>query len=97
MQARYARLFADSRVSFNRGVAARVGTSIIAFGDDTTSRRHGPQVAALDGRPLPLVPGGRTDLPGGAVLTFTQAAGRWCAGPTAPSWRPAAGWVTTRF
>lgn len=81
VQARYTRLPSSSvdTVSFNRGVAARVGGSVIAFGDDTTSQRRDPQVATLDGRPVDLsVP--RTELPGGAVLTNDAESGavvRW--------------------
>jgi hypothetical protein len=81
VQARYTRLptSASAAVSFNRGAAARVGDSVIAFGDDTTSSRRDPQVAWLDGEPLELVPG-TTDLPGGVVLTVNDTRGaivRW--------------------
>jgi hypothetical protein len=91
VQGRYARVPGNlDTISLNRGVAARVGDSIIAFGDDTTSRRFDPQVATLDGRPLSLAPG-TTHLPGGAVLTVTARRGsvvRWPDGTelTAGRW-----------
>lgn len=83
VQGRFQRLAlptGPSAGSYNRGVAARVGTSVIAFGDDTTSRRHDPPVATLDGQPVTLAAGTRTSLPGGATLTFTTVRGavvRW--------------------
>lgn len=80
VQARYVRRpGSSSSVSLNRGAAARVGASVIAFGDDTTSARRDPQVATLDGQPLVLT-AGPTDLPGGALLTFDGTRGavvRW--------------------
>ncbi|MEV5749805.1 nidogen-like domain-containing protein [Actinoallomurus sp. NPDC052308] len=81
VQGRYTRLpHRSSSMSVNRGVAARVGNSVIAFGDDTTSEPLDPQVATLDGRRLPLKDGATTKLPGGAVLTFGKVRGavvRW--------------------
>ncbi|MCO6005420.1 VWD domain-containing protein [Actinoallomurus purpureus] len=81
VQGRYTRLPRRSTsMSVNRGVAARVGRSVIAFGDDTTSGPLDPQVATLDGRRLPLKEGTTTNLPGGAVLTFGKVRGavvRW--------------------
>jgi hypothetical protein len=84
VQGRYQRLRLPdgtaSSGSYNRGIAARVGSSVIAFGDDLTSRRHDPPVATLDGQRIALTDGMRTNLPGGAVLTFTTARGavvRW--------------------
>lgn len=80
VQGRYTRLSPELKtVTFNRGVAARVGSSVIAFGDDSTSLRRGSLVAALDGQPLALTPG-RRDLPGGATLTVSEKRGavvRW--------------------
>ncbi|WP_433174605.1 nidogen-like domain-containing protein [Actinoallomurus sp. CA-150999] len=81
VQGRYTRLpHRSTSMSINRGVAARVGGSVIAFGDDTTSEPLDPQVATLDGRRLPLKEGVTTKLPGGAVLTFGKVRGavvRW--------------------
>lgn len=94
VQGRYARIRSGpSTISINRGTAARVGNSVIAFGDDKTSDRLDPQVATLDGRRLALIPGSKINLPGGAVLTYGYvrgpvvrwpdgtelAAGRWIA------------------
>ena len=94
VQGRYVRLPGrSSTVSVNRGVAAKVGRSVIAFGDDTTSEPLDRQVATLDGKRIALSPGMRQALPGGAVLTFSAvrgavvrwpdgtelAAGRWIA------------------
>ncbi|GAA4631992.1 hypothetical protein GCM10023196_063570 [Actinoallomurus vinaceus] len=76
VQGRYTRLpHRSTSMSVNRGVAARVGRSVIAFGDDTTSEPLDPQVATLDGRRLPLKEGITTKLPGGAVLTFGKVRG----------------------
>ncbi|GAB3965586.1 hypothetical protein GCM10029978_028650 [Actinoallomurus acanthiterrae] len=81
VQGRYTRLpHRSTSMSVNRGVAARVGGSVIAFGDDTTSEPLDPQVATLDGRRLPLKEGVTTKLPGGAMLTFGKVRGavvRW--------------------
>lgn len=68
------------QVSQNLGVAARVGDSIIAFGDSPTARRRDPLLATLDGQPVTLTAGMRTNLPGGAVLTYDTDRGavvRW--------------------
>jgi choice-of-anchor C domain-containing protein len=54
-------------VSFNHGVAARVGSSVIAFGDDAETSLGAGRKATLDGQPLPLEPG-QLGLPGGSVL-----------------------------
>jgi hypothetical protein len=84
VQGRYVRLPGrSSTMSVNRGVAAKVGSSIIAFGDDTTSEPLDPQVATLDGRRIALTPGMSKALPGGAVLTFSAVRGavvRWADG-----------------
>ncbi|HLL64835.1 MAG TPA: nidogen-like domain-containing protein [Micromonosporaceae bacterium] len=84
VQGRYQRLRLSggtvTGASYNRGVAARVGDAVIAFGDDATADRRDPQVASLNGQPLALVDGARTTLPGGAVLTFSSGGGavvRW--------------------
>lgn len=77
---RYVRRPGTTAISLNLAVAARVGTSVIAFGDTATAERRDPLVATLDGQPLALTPGMRTTLPGGAVLTFTTTGGaavRW--------------------
>jgi hypothetical protein len=81
LQGRYTRistLNGPSDFTLNRGVAMRVGPSVLTFGDDATSHRGDPQVAALDGRPLALNPG-TTNLPGGVTLTVSEAghAIRW--------------------
>ncbi|MER7276378.1 nidogen-like domain-containing protein [Dactylosporangium sp. NPDC000244] len=80
VQVRYTRLPNTSpSVAFNRGVAARVGGSILAFGDNTTSAPGSPLVATLDGQPFEVRPG-TTSLPGGAVLRFSGVSGavvRW--------------------
>ncbi|MFD0743174.1 nidogen-like domain-containing protein [Phytohabitans flavus] len=79
VQARYVRRPGlTPTISINHGVAARVGTSIIAFGDSPTAQLRDPLVATLDGQPLAL--GGPTELPGGAVLTYDNVRGavvRW--------------------
>ncbi|MFP3963836.1 VWD domain-containing protein [Actinomadura fulvescens] len=84
VQGRYVRLPGrSSTISVNRGVAAKVGRSVITFGDDTTSEPLDPQVAALDGKRIALKPGMRMTLPGGAVLTFSAVRGavvRWADG-----------------
>lgn len=72
---RFVRRPGTTAISLNRAVAARVGTSVIAFGDTATGERFDPLVATLDGQPVPLTPGMRTTLPGGAALTFTTAGG----------------------
>ncbi|WP_433334455.1 nidogen-like domain-containing protein [Spirillospora sp. CA-294931] len=76
VQGRYTRLpNRSSSMSVNRGVAARVGGSVIAFGDDATSQPLDPQVARLDGRRLPLKQNTTTTLPGGAKLTVSRVRG----------------------
>ncbi|WP_433327842.1 nidogen-like domain-containing protein [Spirillospora sp. CA-294931] len=84
VQGRYVRLPGrSSTISINRGVAAKVGKSVIAFGDETTSEPLDPQVATLDGKRIALKPGMRQTLPGGAVLTFNYVRGavvRWADG-----------------
>ncbi|WP_433337849.1 nidogen-like domain-containing protein [Spirillospora sp. CA-294931] len=84
VQGRYVRLPGrSSTMSINRGVAAKVGKSVIAFGDDTTSEPMAPQVATLDGKRIALKPGMSQKLPGGAVLTYGYVRGavvRWADG-----------------
>ncbi|GIJ23944.1 nidogen-like domain-containing protein [Micromonospora lutea] len=54
-------------ISFNRGAAARVGDSVIAFGDDASTTPGAEMAATLDGRPL-TVGTAPTELPGGATV-----------------------------
>jgi hypothetical protein len=74
VQGRFLRIPGETRIAYNRGVAARVGSSVIAFGDDTTSSRGQALVATLDGQPLALTTG-TTNLPGGARLVVSDARG----------------------
>lgn len=68
VQARYVRQPGhNDSISFNRGVAARVGTSVIAFNDNQQATTGSPVTATLDGRPLPLTDT-ETALPGGATV-----------------------------
>ncbi|MEE4540624.1 nidogen-like domain-containing protein [Streptomyces sp. V4-01] len=70
VQARYVRVPGQNQsVAFNRGVAARVGTSVIAFNDTPQTAFGGPVTATLDGLPLPLTDTG-TALPGGATVAL---------------------------
>ncbi|MBV1849036.1 nidogen-like domain-containing protein [Catellatospora tritici] len=79
VQTRYGRR-GDPTIAFNRAIAARVGGSVIAFGDEPSLHPGDPVYATLDGVHLALSEGSRTDLPGGAVLTFSSGRGavvRW--------------------
>jgi hypothetical protein len=68
VQARYVRVPGlNQSVAFNRGVAARVGTSIIAFNDNQDATFGSPVTATLDGQALPLT-STATALPGGATV-----------------------------
>ncbi|WP_410597343.1 nidogen-like domain-containing protein [Amycolatopsis sp. lyj-23] len=68
IQARYTRLpGTTSTIAFNRGVAARVGTSVLAFNDNEAASFGAPTTATLDGQPLPLTTAD-TPLPGGASV-----------------------------
>ncbi|GAB1818594.1 hypothetical protein HerbRD11066_17580 [Herbidospora sp. RD11066] len=68
IQARYARNSdGPTTVSYNRGAAAKVGGSVIAFGDDAATAYITPMAATLDGVPL-TVTATPTDLPGGATV-----------------------------
>ncbi|MFL6117705.1 MAG: nidogen-like domain-containing protein [Catenulispora sp.] len=68
VQARYVRVPGlNQSVAFNRGVAAKVGTSVIAFNDNQEALFGSPVTATLDGRPLPLTDTD-TALPGGATV-----------------------------
>lgn len=70
---------ASPSVAFVRGLAARVGGSILTFGDDTTASVGSPYVPLLDGNPVNLDTG-RADLPGGVTLVVDASRGlvvRW--------------------
>jgi hypothetical protein len=75
VHARFARSAAyGRRISWNHSVAARVGASIIAFGDDAAEPLGAPRHATLDGQALELTPG-QHKLPGGAVLIVETGVG----------------------
>ncbi|GAA2038612.1 hypothetical protein GCM10009839_45280 [Catenulispora yoronensis] len=102
VQARYVRVPTQNQsVAFNRGVAAKVGTSVIAFNDNQQAAFGGPVTATLDGQPLTLTDTA-TALPGGATVKLqggnpvvswpdgTQlAAGSVVAGPMSITLAPA--------
>ncbi|HWJ83494.1 MAG TPA: nidogen-like domain-containing protein [Nocardioides sp.] len=70
VQFRFARnpdAYLPRSISYNRGVAARVGDSVIAFGDTRSTDAHAPMPATLDGTPL-TVTTTPTSLPGGATV-----------------------------
>lgn len=68
IQYRFARRPSGSpAISYNRGVAARVGNSVIAFGDDAETTFGSAMAPTLDGQPL-TVEATPTDLPGGATV-----------------------------
>ncbi|NUR64029.1 MAG: VWD domain-containing protein [Catenulispora sp.] len=72
IQARYVRVPGmNQNVAFNRGVAARVGTSVIAFNDNPTTAFGGAVTATLDGQPLALTDTA-TALPGGATVQLVS-------------------------
>ncbi len=84
VQFRYARREAGApTVSYNRGVAAKVGPSVIAFGDDSSTDFRAPLNATLDGQPLNITPT-PTPLPGGAsvVLRGKYREVSWADGTT---------------
>lgn len=49
IHARYSRLSNMTGVSYNRAVAAQVGTSVVTFGDDAASTAFDPAVVRIDG------------------------------------------------
>lgn len=61
------RLGGSAAISYNRGVAARVGDSVIAFGDDANTAPGVEMAVTLDGQPL-TVTATATNLPGGATV-----------------------------
>ncbi len=78
VQARLARAFGMRNVSFNRALAARVGPSVIAFGDSPAAVFDTVEVT-LDGVEL-TVPGSGTPvaLPGGATIRHVNRCGSAC-------------------
>lgn len=65
------RLGGSAAISYNRGVAARVGDSVIAFGDDADTTPGIAMAVTLDGQPL-AVAATATNLPGGATVRLAD-------------------------
>ncbi|WP_432837698.1 nidogen-like domain-containing protein [Dactylosporangium sp. CA-092794] len=80
VQTRYGRR-GNPTIAFNRAIAARVGDSVIAFGDDPAVQPGQPLVATLDGQRIALADGARVNLPGGALLTYSNANGAFVHWP----------------
>ncbi|BCB78256.1 hypothetical protein Pflav_046660 [Phytohabitans flavus] len=94
VQARYVRRPGlTPTISINHGVAARVGTSIIAFGDSPTAQLRDPWSPPWMGsRSHSVDP---PSCPAARCSPTTMSVVPWCAGRTARNWPPAAGPATT--
>ncbi|MEL7370617.1 MAG: VWD domain-containing protein, partial [Myxococcota bacterium] len=79
VQARFGRAFGMTNVSFNRGLAATVGSSVLAFGDGPADVFDSVPIT-IDGEAVEVPTDGSTlELPGGVTLRRITRCGSGCA------------------